>query len=586
MSNNNESEERGLSSSPPSHYSDNPPETTISPNEEEATTSSSSSSSPIVVTHGGNNNNNNGVETINENEYNDNNNNNTTTNNNDAPIPSSQDVNLLQYEADKTTDRPDDDVVTVADDATSTEDNYRLSVDTVGTINSLIPPSQDENLVRYEVSIRDRDVGMKSKILSERRDTTTTTALSNTALSADGDYVSLSRNNNTRIGVHPEQLNNTLLREASSHNVVIDHAMSINTSHNIPNENSRQVRSVSLLTAETTSIQIDSIDYYYTDTNNDGDILIPHATLVPPADEEHNITIIPNACIIEPERYSMIVMGRNINFRYLTMGVLISFAVVVSLSIHFTRRQFQLNGEELSISSTTMDSVPSTSPTKFCYDTPDWKDVANDGCRWYEKNDRPGCPDFGNDSEWAGDNTGMATDHCCYCGGGIKSSSDTTIDAVVSPSDSPSYSGSPSISGSPSVRPSSSSIPSITCYDTYNWRDTFGFVCDWYRKHDEPGCPVLGRIHITDFEYLDDDDYDDDDDYEYDDDYHRYDDDTYDEGVAKDNCCYCGGGSHTLTPTTSRYPSTFPTKSSAPSGSSFPSIGPSDSSSSSARREG
>merc|ERR1712039_481717 len=38
-----------------------------------------------------------------------------------------------------------------------------------------------------------------------------------------------------------------------------------------------------------------------------------------------------------------------------------------------------------------------------------------DGCDWYEANDSPGCPNYGNDYD-AGQ--GVAQDACCYCGGG------------------------------------------------------------------------------------------------------------------------------------------------------------------------
>ena len=56
-------------------------------------------------------------------------------------------------------------------------------------------------------------------------------------------------------------------------------------------------------------------------------------------------------------------------------------------------------------------SYPSISshPTQFCLDTPNWKDKWGQGCN----PNRCSNPDF-----YAGD-MGPATEHCCYCGGGI-----------------------------------------------------------------------------------------------------------------------------------------------------------------------
>jgi hypothetical protein len=79
---------------------------------------------------------------------------------------------------------------------------------------------------------------------------------------------------------------------------------------------------------------------------------------------------------------------------------------------------------------------------------------------------------------------------------------------------------SPADVSNPPVNTFDKSAPS-TCFDTPNWVDYYGLVCDNYEVIDEPGCPQLGSLHEGNM------------------------------GVAKDNCCYCGGGSHTLPPTTS-----------------------------------
>ena len=44
--------------------------------------------------------------------------------------------------------------------------------------------------------------------------------------------------------------------------------------------------------------------------------------------------------------------------------------------------------------------------------TPNWKDSYGDGCEWYESEDKPGCPNYGDSYE--GD-MGVANDNCCYC---------------------------------------------------------------------------------------------------------------------------------------------------------------------------
>jgi hypothetical protein len=43
-----------------------------------------------------------------------------------------------------------------------------------------------------------------------------------------------------------------------------------------------------------------------------------------------------------------------------------------------------------------------------------WVDSDGDGCDWYEVNDSPGCPNFGDSF---GGSMGVADNNCCYCAG-------------------------------------------------------------------------------------------------------------------------------------------------------------------------
>jgi hypothetical protein len=156
-----------------------------------------------------------------------------------------------------------------------------------------------------------------------------------------------------------------------------------------------------------------------------------------------------------------------------------------------------------------------------CFDTLNWKDKAGYGCDWLREYDRPGCPEYG--SSFEGD-MGVANDNCCYCGGG-------------------SHTLSPTTSPKPSSSPTKSASPTELCFDTPNWKDAGGDGCDYYERYHLPGCPNGGSWYDGGM------------------------------GVAKDNCCYCGGGSHTLSPTISPTITNSPTKSATPS--SAPSSAPS-----------
>eukprot|EP00956_Cyclotella_meneghiniana_P014863 scaffold22454_cov58-Cyclotella_meneghiniana.AAC.5 len=166
-----------------------------------------------------------------------------------------------------------------------------------------------------------------------------------------------------------------------------------------------------------------------------------------------------------------------------------------------------------------------TSPS-ICYDTYNWTDSFGDGCDWYESNDDPGCPEYG---DWSSANytEEAANDNCCYCGGGSENPNPTVSPTI---SGAPS-SSSPTVSPTISEAPSSSSAPT-TCKDTPGWYDYWGWDCSWYEVMDDPGCPKYGDGNHLDY---------DDDDFDYYVDDNSVDDDDYDVemGVANDNCCHC-----------------------------------------------
>lgn len=67
-------------------------------------------------------------------------------------------------------------------------------------------------------------------------------------------------------------------------------------------------------------------------------------------------------------------------------------------------------------------SIPLTVPMMAtdCTDTPGFVDALGADCAWYEMNDAPGCPTYGEytQSQWNGELfnfTPKANDNCCYC---------------------------------------------------------------------------------------------------------------------------------------------------------------------------
>jgi len=64
--------------------------------------------------------------------------------------------------------------------------------------------------------------------------------------------------------------------------------------------------------------------------------------------------------------------------------------------------------------SPSISSKPSVSFKPSTCDTAGWVDFFGVGCDWYETNDSPGCPTYGDSYE--GD-MGVANDNCCFCAG-------------------------------------------------------------------------------------------------------------------------------------------------------------------------
>merc|ERR1712038_1179315 len=63
------------------------------------------------------------------------------------------------------------------------------------------------------------------------------------------------------------------------------------------------------------------------------------------------------------------------------------------------------------------------------------------------------------------------------------------------------------------------SVPVSSCEDYPNWQDSYGDGCEWYEEFDLPGCPTYGTNWNGG------------------------------QGVAKEACCYCDGGTTRSSPT-------------------------------------
>eukprot|EP00956_Cyclotella_meneghiniana_P024086 scaffold48025_cov51-Cyclotella_meneghiniana.AAC.1 len=298
-----------------------------------------------------------------------------------SPIPLSQDADLFQYRGsnDKAskTDRPG---IEIIDDSTSpippSQDvdflHHQVSdeaskrdkhgVECIECTSSPIPPSQDTNLLQHQVS----DATNKF-----------TGLLPDEVFRSDNSQAVEISTDEVRVGMNcNSSLSNSdsdSLREADevfrsdnsqAAEIITDRVrVRMNSNGYLSNSYSRREVRPPVFTAETRTFS-STRDF----TNSAGDILIPHATLVP----EHDSSI-PNADIIEPERNALIVMGRKISHRILILGVVVFLAVVVSLAVALT-----LNKPEPAVYPTSSPSTsmypsstpsfqPSSSPTSIIY---------------------------------------------------------------------------------------------------------------------------------------------------------------------------------------------------------------------------
>ena len=169
------------------------------------------------------------------------------------------------------------------------------------------------------------------------------------------------------------------------------------------------------------------------------------------------------------------------------------------------------------------------SPSKCTGNTPNWVDMwFDEGCDWFEENDLPGCPYYGN---YGNEESGTAMDNCCYC----KLSQSPTNSPYPTYYTTP-YPQYPTFEPTKSPSPTATFSPSMCTGNTPNWVDMWlGVGCDWYEENDLPGCPFYGN--------------------------------SYDggNGTAMDNCCYCA---LSQSPTNSPHPTNSPSP--TYSGSTYP----------------
>ena len=167
----------------------------------------------------------------------------------------------------------------------------------------------------------------------------------------------------------------------------------------------------------------------------------------------------------------------------------------------------------------------------LCSDYIGWLSSWGGRCDWYERNDDPGCPVYGD--AWANEYGIFANDACCYCGGGECTSTcfnttdkgctnDDEWSAIVDNdtvscdwferNDEPgclnTYSQFLSMENVPDPRDSCCYCSNYCFQDLYGWQDARwdsdlygfddddfdGYGCWWYEKWDEPGCPLYGDL--------------------------------------------------------------------------------------------
>lgn len=131
-------------------------------------------------------------------------------------------------------------------------------------------------------------------------------------------------------------------------------------------------------------------------------------------------------------------------------------------------------------------------PPPNCQNVPGYQDRVGDGCDWHEKNEYPGCEEYGDSTGGVGFEDTNAFESCCHCGGGI------IPDPTVSPAPTPAFEINP------------------FCEDMDGFIDIYSDPCSWYESNDDPDCIFYGITRgfgtaNKDF-------------------------------TANDACCHCGGG--------------------------------------------
>ncbi|KAL3927084.1 MAG: hypothetical protein SGBAC_013226 [Bacillariaceae sp.] len=160
---------------------------------------------------------------------------------------------------------------------------------------------------------------------------------------------------------------------------------------------------------------------------------------------------------------------------------------------------------------------PTPSPSTFtidpnCQDMPGFADFCGDGCSWYEIEDTPGCPEWGElvgsvDSIMRQSSIEMeANEACCYCGGG------TIIAGLPDPTLGPTTTS--TVAPGPTQAPTAF-VVNPSCIDLDGFEDYFGDNCKWYQVNDDPFCPLWGSHQGGA---------------------------GFGSYTAKTACCYCGGG--------------------------------------------
>eukprot|EP00956_Cyclotella_meneghiniana_P023644 scaffold46467_cov23-Cyclotella_meneghiniana.AAC.2 len=273
---------------------------------------------------------------------------------NSLPIPPSQDVNLIRHESNKATNEKQKSGIELIDQNTSpiplsqdvnliehesnkaADEKQKSGIELIDNENtSPIPMSQDANLIQHESC---DDAVIKSKSLQ---------------MPATGEATATFTD-----GVQTEESGTESNTRRSR---LVDYTLNVSNlgSNTITPEDEEGAPTI--LEAEINRA-IPSYDY-----SNNGDLIIPEATLVQEIDD----ISIANASILEPERNFVVIMGRKISHRVLGWGVAVFLVGVASLAVALTRQPIisvMTLAPSSSMHPTAAPSIqPSSSPTSVIY---------------------------------------------------------------------------------------------------------------------------------------------------------------------------------------------------------------------------